>query len=427
MTASRAWLPQGARLTPESRQARHRINTWLLWLQVPLLVLLGVLGPMPLWEAAAVPAGVAAIALLSAVVPEPRTKASVTSLGLIATTFAAIELSGGEMSMHIHLYAIMIFIALYQQWAPLVWSVVIVLVHHGVVGLLWPERVFGMDGMSIADRLGQVGLHGGLAALEVVGIIVFWHFAEQTEHETERVAQAAEEQRHETERAERATRDQMAADELQRTTDLAHRAERISAQVRVIGEEARSAISAVAAVDGELAVLATAVRDVSARSVEAATSAEQGKDNAVTAAEKVRRLEHSVSEIAAVNALIAQLAAQTNLLALNATIEAARAGESGRGFGVVANEVKELAQQTASSVEQVNAVITTIVAQTGDVAATFESTTSAVSDIHAVQSDIAASVEEQAAVLNEVTRQMSAATAAAQGVLSGLEQLSAEA
>jgi methyl-accepting chemotaxis protein len=68
-------------------------------------------------------------------------------------------------------------------------------------------------------------------------------------------------------------------------------------------------------------------------------------------------------------------------------------------------------------------VIEAIVAQTGEVAATFESTTGAVSEIHNLQIDIAASVEEQAAVLGEVTRQLSTATEAAQQVITGLDRL----
>jgi methyl-accepting chemotaxis protein len=90
---------------------------------------------------------------------------------------------------------------------------------------------------------------------------------------------------------------------------------------------------------------------------------------------------------------------------------------------VVANEVKQLAQQTAESVDRVNAVIQAIVAQTGDVATTFDSTTDAVADIHAIQTDIAASMQEQSAVLAEVTRELATATAAAGMVLTGLEKL----
>jgi methyl-accepting chemotaxis protein len=420
-------LPRGGRLSAESWAARHRIITGLLWLHVPALVLLGLLGPMPAWEAAAVPAGIVALAVAAALLPVPRARASAAAIGLIACTFAAIELSGGAMATHIHLYAVLIFVALYQQWTPLLWAVVIVVVHHGTLGLLNPHRVFGMAHMSTLDGLGQVALHAGLATLEVIGILVFWHFAEQAEREGAALAEEAEARRLVTVRAEQEATARAAEADRLRSAEVSVRAERLSADALSIGGQARSAIAAVAAVDIELAGLTSAVRDISARSHDAAGSASAGKDTALTAAAKVRALESSVGEIAEVNALIAQLAGQTNLLSLNATIEAARAGEAGRGFGVVANEVKQLAQQTAESVDRVNGVIQAIVAQTGDVATTFESTTTAVADIHAIQTDIAASVEEQAAVLTEVTRQLAAATAAAEQVLTGLEQLTATA
>ncbi|GGL15146.1 methyl-accepting chemotaxis protein [Mangrovihabitans endophyticus] len=423
MTSLGSRLPRGARLTPESWAARHRINIRLLWLHVPLMVLLGALGPMPLWETFAVPAAVAAIAGTVSLAREQSTKASITSVGLIACTFAVIELSGGMMTMHIHLYATMVFVALYQQWSPLLWSVVIVVLHHGILGEVAPGRVFGMPDLSFSGALGMVALHAGLATLEIVGILFMWHFAEQAERENEALVREAAQQRSETERAERAARDSAAASDRQRHADLASRAERVNSDVHLVSEQARAAIGAVAAVDGELNTLATAVRDVAARSGQAASSASSGRDTALQAADKVRSLEQSVSEIAEVNSLIAQLAAQTNLLALNATIEAARAGESGRGFAVVAGEVKQLAQQTASSVQRVNGVIETIVAQTNGVAETFETTTGAVSEIYTVQTDIAASVEQQSAVLSEITRQLSTATTSAQQVLTGLEKL----
>jgi len=420
-------LPRGARLSAESWAARHRIVTRLLWLHPPALVLLGLLGPMPRWEAAAVPAGIAVLAVAAAVLREPRARASAASIGLISCTFAAIELSGGEMAMHIHLYAVLVFVALYQQWMPLLWAVVIVVLHHGTLGLLIPHRVFGMAHMSLLDGLGQVALHAGLAALEVTGIIVLWHFAELAERENEVLAEAAEAQRSAIARTAQQATDRAADAERSRAAEVSAGAERLSADALAIGDQARAAIAAVAAVDAELAVLTSAVRDISERSHDAAGSASAGKDTALTAAAKVRALETSVAEIATVNALIAQLAGQTNLLSLNATIEAARAGEAGRGFGVVANEVKQLAQQTAASVDRVNGVIQAIVAQTADVATTFDSTTTAVADIHAIQADIAASVREQAAVLAEVTRQLSAATVAAQQVLTGLERLTVRA
>lgn len=85
---------------------------------------------------------------------------------------------------------------------------------------------------------------------------------------------------------------------------------------------------------------------------------------------QIQRLDNSTQQIAKVITLIRQFAAQTHLLALKASIEAARAGEGGRGFAVIADEVRTLAAQSAEATASIEALVVSIQSETRDVAET---------------------------------------------------------
>jgi len=409
---------------------RHRVISGVMWAEIPLLVLLGIFGPMSLVEGLLLPFAIMFFGAGSAMARSTGTKADLTSVGLIFGPFIAIELSGGQLSVHLYILSAVALVALYQRWSPLLLTVGAVVVHHLAFGLLAPARVMTMAGPggsastpTLGQVVGMVLIHASAVILEVVAILLWWHFAEVSERESIALREQLDADRTAAEQSgsQAAARDAVA--EHERAQEATRRGETIVREAIRIRERAQDAVAAVTALEEQSAMLGTAVHEIAQRCQQTAARAKQGQATTEAAGSDVRRLEQAMNEIAEVNAMISQLAAQTNLLSLNATIEAARAGEMGKGFGVVAQEVKALANATASAAEKVRAVVDGVVEETEKVAQSFRSTTELVGQIGGAQTDIAASAEEQASVLAEVSRQTTAAAAAGREVTTALDQM----
>ena len=108
-------------------------------------------------------------------------------------------------------------------------------------------------------------------------------------------------------------------------------------------------------------------------------------------------LARAADQIGDIVSVINEIAEQTNLLALNATIEAARAGEAGRGFSVVASEVKTLATQTGKSTEQIGAKVAEIQSTTREVVGSLTSVAEAIDQLSGVTESVSAAIEQQRA------------------------------
>lgn len=180
--------------------------------------------------------------------------------------------------------------------------------------------------------------------------------------------------------------------------DLSHSSQEVANASFRQSEAAGEMAAAVEQVTVSISQVADHAGDAATITQEEKESSRQGRQMAEEVITEMHRIERSVresgtlvdslgrrsTEIAGIVRLIQDVAEQTNLLALNAAIEAARAGEQGRGFAVVADEVRKLAERTANATREIGKVISGVQTETGQV----------VSQMHKVAQDVSSGVDK---------------------------------
>ncbi len=186
------------------------------------------------------------------------------------------------------------------------------------------------------------------------------------------------------------------------STQMGSAAVQTSERMKSAALAARSTADMAEATAAATEEMSQSIAEIGSQSSEGLSLAKRAAMSTSVSTERLKALSDAVGQIGSMVDTISSIAGQTNLLALNATIEAARAGEAGRGFSVVASEVKALAAQTGRATEDIAQQIAAIRHATEQMTSQIDSVAEAVREISSVATSIESAVYEQTAATKEI-------------------------
>jgi methyl-accepting chemotaxis protein len=416
-----------------------RILIWVAVIHAPLLAVVAALRHVDV-----VTTAVAAVLLagVPALLFRLRRPVLVTSLALavalVGQTSILVFLMKGhpwQVEMHFYYFAVLAMLAGFCDWRALCLGAVLIALEHFTFNWVLPEAIYA-GGSDLPRML----VHAWVVIVETtvliaIGAIIRNAFAtletmranaETLAADLARTADSRQTMLNETSAQAKNTRELLDRFERemsqsietlhQRSIGLIGNADRLGVASSKTTAQMVAVSTASENTAREVQAMAQAGQELSQTIHEVGVSAAKSSELAAAAVQEADRANATMNDMAAVSAeigqvtdLISGIAAQTNLLALNATIEAARAGEAGRGFTVVAQEVKALAGQTAQATQDIAKRVAAMQDTSGRSVAAIHAVSKKIRELENVATIIAAAVNEQAIATHEIAANVTSA------------------
>jgi methyl-accepting chemotaxis protein len=369
--------------------------------------------------------------------------------------------SAGMIEFHFHVFAALAFLLLYRDWRVPLWGAAVIGVHHAVFNVLQESGIADNAVFRAEQGLKIVAIHAGFVIFETAVLVYMSRMLADERRESQQIlalaerlgagdlrsarlpgqsyGAATEAMLHGIESvaalvaAVRGSVDSLAAssEEIAATADESGRvvgemagavhtiSEGAQTQVGAVDGARRSAVEMVSMVEAssgnadETSRAARAAQELAEQGLQAAVEASTVmgavKESSQRATGVIAELQQKSAQIGPIAASITNVASQTNLLALNAAIEAARAGEHGRGFAVVADEVRSLAVEASDAAGRIATLLAEVqeatdvaVASVEEGATQIESGATTVEQARLAFSQIGSSVEDVTTRVGEI-------------------------
>ncbi|MBF0224329.1 MAG: methyl-accepting chemotaxis protein [Desulfobacterales bacterium] len=207
-----------------------------------------------------------------------------------------------------------------------------------------------------------------------------------------------------------------------KSTSVAGAAEETSVTMETVSNSMQTATMNIATISSSIEEITATINEIAKNLEKARVVSSDAVSESSASSESVNKLGIAAQEIGKVTETIDDISSQTNLLALNATIEAARAGDAGRGFSIVANEIKELSKQTADATLGIRQKIENIQIYTNASVKGITSISEVINNVNDIVYSIASAVEEQSVAIKEISSSLAHTTTAIKEVNRNVSQ-----